>query len=146
MRPTARLSNAVRITLFTRPNCGLCDSAKTVLSGLRARRPFTYREVDIGAAEAAGWRDLYDFDVPVVCLPRLFFSWSPGIVVALALGSSELGRGLRRVDPRQQGLRAGGGAGGGGPGGEADAQVHGGRGRGEDEGCGRVELGRQEGP
>lgn len=66
MRPTARLYNAVRITLFTRPNCGLCDSAKTVLSDLRARRPFAYREVDIGRPDAQAWRDLYDFDVPVV--------------------------------------------------------------------------------
>ena len=66
MRPTTWLFQTVRVTLFTRPNCGLCDSAKTVLAGLRERRPFSYREVDIGKAEAKGWRDLYDFDVPVV--------------------------------------------------------------------------------
>lgn len=66
MRPTSRLLDAVRITLFTRPGCGLCDTAKDVLSGLRARRPFAYREVDIAKEEAKGWRDLYDFDVPVV--------------------------------------------------------------------------------
>lgn len=66
MRPTSRLLDTVRITLFTRPGCGLCDAAKDVLSGLRARRPFAYREVDIAREEARGWRDLYDFDVPVV--------------------------------------------------------------------------------
>ncbi|MBE3043940.1 glutaredoxin family protein [Candidatus Bathyarchaeota archaeon] len=68
MRPTARLSQAIRITLFTRSGCGLCDSAKTVLANLGARRSFAYSEVDINAVEAKGWRDLYDFDVPVVCL------------------------------------------------------------------------------
>ncbi|KAL2110103.1 hypothetical protein VUR80DRAFT_1621 [Thermomyces stellatus] len=66
MRPTVRLYDAVRITLFTRPNCGLCDTAKTVLASLRERRPFSYREVDLGKADAKGWRDLYDFDVPVI--------------------------------------------------------------------------------
>ncbi|SPN96738.1 uncharacterized protein DNG_00258 [Cephalotrichum gorgonifer] len=68
MRLTGPLRQAARVTLFTRPNCGLCDSAKTVLSGLRARRPFPYREVDISGPgpEAKGWKDLYDFDVPVI--------------------------------------------------------------------------------
>ena len=73
MRATARLYEAVRITLFTRPNCGLCDSAKTVLASLGERQPFSYREVDIGKPDAKGWRDLYDFDVPVVRPP----SFSP---------------------------------------------------------------------
>lgn len=77
MRPTARLYQAVRITLFTRPNCGLCDSARTVLASLGERRPFSYREVDIGKADAKGWRDLYDFDVPVVRFP--LFSRVPGV-------------------------------------------------------------------
>lgn len=71
MRPAARLCQAVRITLFTRPNCGLCDSAKTVLASLGERRPFSYREVDIGKPDAKAWRDLYDFDVPVVRSPFL---------------------------------------------------------------------------
>lgn len=83
MRPTTRLYEAaVRITLFTRPTCSLCVTAQSVLSSLRARRPFSYREVDIGMPEAKGWRDLYDFDVPVVCEtpepnPPLFFGSYP---------------------------------------------------------------------
>ena len=68
MRPTVRLWQACRITLFTRPNCGLCDMAKTVLQRVQAETPFVFKEVNIvgGTADAKAWRDLYDFDVPVV--------------------------------------------------------------------------------
>lgn len=81
MRPTSRLCQAVRITLFTRPNCGLCDSAKTVLASLGERRPFSYREVDIGKPDAQAWRDLYDFDVPVVRFPHLLSQLFRGVLL-----------------------------------------------------------------
>jgi len=66
MRLTPSLYQSIRITLFTRANCGLCVTAKSVLSKLQTSRPFTLREVDIVKPEAKPWRDLYDFDVPVV--------------------------------------------------------------------------------
>jgi len=69
MQATSRLLQSARITLFTRANCGLCDSAKSALSRLQATHPFAYREVDIVKPEAQAWRDLYDFDVPVVNFP-----------------------------------------------------------------------------
>ena len=68
LRVTNRLLQSCRITLFTRANCGLCSQAKSVLSDVWDQRPFVYKEVDIIAPEAKGWRDLYEFDVPVVSL------------------------------------------------------------------------------
>jgi glutaredoxin len=66
MFPSSRLLHACRITLFTREHCGLCVQAKAALSSVWDARPFDYREVDIVKPEAKAWRDLYDFDVPVV--------------------------------------------------------------------------------
>jgi hypothetical protein len=61
---------ACRITLFTRANCGLCAQAKDVLGQVAAVRPFALREVDVVRAENRPWRDLYDFDVPVIHVSR----------------------------------------------------------------------------
>lgn len=65
MRATSRLLGC-RITLFTRKDCGLCDAARFVLSNVQHTRPFMIKVVDIMKPEAKPWRDLYDFDVPVV--------------------------------------------------------------------------------
>ncbi|KAL1864368.1 hypothetical protein VTK73DRAFT_5957 [Phialemonium thermophilum] len=70
MQFTRRLLQSCRITLFTRENCGLCTQAKSVLSQVRTAHPFEFREVDIVKPEAKGWRDLYDFDVPVIHISR----------------------------------------------------------------------------
>ncbi|RAL10408.1 glutaredoxin family protein [Aspergillus homomorphus CBS 101889] len=67
MFPTAiRLSNAVRVTLFTRAGCGLCDTAKHTVTQLHKRRPFEYTETDIALPSNKPWKDVYDFDVPVL--------------------------------------------------------------------------------
>lgn len=67
MRATSRLLQLpCRITLFTREHCGLCVSARSVLSDVWDSRPFVFKEVDIVKPPAQQWKDLYDFDVPVV--------------------------------------------------------------------------------
>ncbi|KAK8140493.1 glutaredoxin domain protein [Apiospora sp. TS-2023a] len=68
MRATTRLfQNACRITLFTRENCGLCTQARSVLSNVWDSRPFDFEEVDIIKDKTIPpWRDLYEFDVPVI--------------------------------------------------------------------------------
>ncbi|KAG7134190.1 Glutaredoxin-like protein like [Verticillium longisporum] len=66
MFPTARLLHPCRITLFTRDGCGLCVRAKSALSNVWDRRPFDFHEVKITTLEAKPWKDLYDFDVPVI--------------------------------------------------------------------------------
>lgn len=70
MRVTTRLLQSCRITLFTRENCGLCTQARSVLSDVWDQRPFAFKEIDIIKPESKAWRDLYEFDVPVVSYPR----------------------------------------------------------------------------
>ena len=67
MFATRPLFHAVRITLFHRDNCGLCHQAKGVLSNVWDKRHFDYTEVDLTKSEQ--WRNLYDFDIPVVRIP-----------------------------------------------------------------------------
>ncbi|KAI9738653.1 MAG: hypothetical protein M1834_008158 [Cirrosporium novae-zelandiae] len=68
MYPTARLllQQSSRITLFTRVNCSLCTIAKTTLIMIQKRRPFEYREIDVMAPGQKRWRDIYEFDTPVI--------------------------------------------------------------------------------
>lgn len=67
MRGSIRLLRICRITLFTRENCSLCRDAKDVLSKVWYSRPFVYTEVDVMKPDQNGWRNLYEFDTPVVC-------------------------------------------------------------------------------
>ncbi|RAO65583.1 uncharacterized protein BHQ10_001595 [Talaromyces amestolkiae] len=68
MRLTRALLSAqpARLTLFTRAHCGLCDTAKLTLSKLQQRRTIRYTEVDIMVPENKKWKDVYEFDVPVL--------------------------------------------------------------------------------
>ncbi|RMX81911.1 hypothetical protein D0869_06454 [Hortaea werneckii] len=67
MRPTAvLLQHALRLTFFTRPNCMLCTEAKDVLSKVWDRRHFEYDEVNVMQPAGKEWRNLYEFDTPVV--------------------------------------------------------------------------------
>lgn len=66
MFPTRALLQTARVTLFTRAGCGLCDTAKDTVTQLNKRRPFDYSELDIMADENKSWKDVYEFDVPVL--------------------------------------------------------------------------------
>ena len=67
MKSSIRLfQQACRITLFTRPNCSLCTNAKDVLSTVWDKRPFTYKEIEVMKPDEKSWRDIYEFDTPVV--------------------------------------------------------------------------------
>ena len=70
------LQHSARITLFTRANCSLCSTAKSVLSALQKKRSFEYNEVDVMATEQQRWKDLYEFDTPVVHVQRVFHTYS----------------------------------------------------------------------
>lgn len=65
MRATAIL-RSMRLTLFTRENCSLCDTAKLVVNKVKQTRPFEYQEIDVMTAQQEKWKDLYEFDTPVV--------------------------------------------------------------------------------
>jgi glutaredoxin len=54
------------LTLYSRPGCHLCDEARTALERVRARAPFTLREVDIETDDALHRR--YLERIPVVAL------------------------------------------------------------------------------
>ncbi|EXJ77804.1 hypothetical protein A1O3_10033 [Capronia epimyces CBS 606.96] len=67
MRPSIALrSSTVRLTLFTRANCGLCDVAKSRIVEFKKQRPVDYVEVDIMSPGQEKWKAVYDFDVPVL--------------------------------------------------------------------------------
>ncbi|KAI0136344.1 hypothetical protein BJ170DRAFT_7379 [Xylariales sp. AK1849] len=72
MRATSRLlQHASRITLFTRENCELCTQARSVLSDVWDQRPFVFKEIDIIESKSIPrWRDLYEFDVPVIHISK----------------------------------------------------------------------------
>lgn len=67
MKPTTRLwQYSARVTLFTRANCSLCETAKRVVTDLQQKREFEYREIDIMREGQEAWKDIYEFDTPVV--------------------------------------------------------------------------------
>ncbi|KAM0796291.1 hypothetical protein BDR22DRAFT_812334 [Usnea florida] len=69
MRPTVGLLQLrTLITLFTRENCSLCDTAKSVITKVSKKRRVDYHEVDVMASE---WRRVYEFDVPVLHVQRV---------------------------------------------------------------------------
>lgn len=64
------LQNTARITLFTRSNCRLCDSAKLVLRKVAEKRSFDLHEINVMDSNQKKWKDLYEYDTPVVSSPR----------------------------------------------------------------------------
>ena len=56
----------MRVTLYTRAGCHLCDDARAVLGAERARTPFELEEVDIETSDALVAE--YGVRIPVVAL------------------------------------------------------------------------------
>jgi glutaredoxin len=54
----------MKVQLYTKPGCTLCDKAKDVLASVRTRVPFELEEVDIRTDPALFER--YKFDIPVI--------------------------------------------------------------------------------
>ncbi|KAF4587836.1 glutaredoxin domain-containing protein [Ophiocordyceps camponoti-floridani] len=70
MFATRRLLQGCRITFFTRVNCSLCEVAAEALSKVAVTRPFVCRRIDLAGEEGRPWRELYDFDVPVIHISK----------------------------------------------------------------------------
>ena len=68
MRATLKLLRCgVRLVLFSRGDCSLCETAKAVVSNVRKKNPGSdYVEIDVMGGGNEGWRNLYEFDTPVV--------------------------------------------------------------------------------
>jgi hypothetical protein len=64
------------MTLFIRQNCSLCTDAKDVMSKVWDRRPFEYTEIDVMAPGQTKWKNLYEFDTPVVSLLHTYLNGS----------------------------------------------------------------------
>jgi glutaredoxin len=82
MRPSLifRMYSA-RVTLFTKSDCGLCDTAKARLVEVQKRRTVEYKEVDIMKEDNKKWYNMYAFDVPVLHVSRVMHTYSkPDIV------------------------------------------------------------------
>lgn len=80
MRASAILRQqwSLRMTLFVRQNCSLCTDAKDVMSKVWDRRPFEYTEIDVMAPNQTKWKNLYEFDTPVV---RLLYPSIIGVTI-----------------------------------------------------------------
>ena len=61
------LQHSALVTLFTRQNCSLCETAKIVLKDVGKARSFDYHEVDVMSKGQEQWKFAYEFDAPVVC-------------------------------------------------------------------------------
>ncbi|KAK6344013.1 hypothetical protein TWF696_007661 [Orbilia brochopaga] len=62
---------SLRLTLFTKSNCGLCITAKEAVANFRkANNEIQYNEVDIFGPGNEKWHDAYVFDVPVLHLEK----------------------------------------------------------------------------
>ena len=54
----------VRVQMFSRPGCGLCDEAREVILAERERTPFAFDEVDVSGDDALELE--YGIRIPVV--------------------------------------------------------------------------------
>ncbi|KAF2266861.1 hypothetical protein CC78DRAFT_458286 [Lojkania enalia] len=68
-RASARLLDC-RITLFTRWNCSLCDTAKSVVQNVKTLRPFEYQEINVMDRGQEKWKAVYEFDTPVIHIDK----------------------------------------------------------------------------
>lgn len=67
MRATKTLlQHTAQVTLFSRANCSLCDNARSVIIAVEKKRTFQFNHVDVMAQGQEGWKELYEYDVPVV--------------------------------------------------------------------------------
>jgi hypothetical protein len=56
----------LRLTLYGKPGCCLCDEAREAVAGLREERPFDLEEVDISLDPLLNRR--YGERIPVLCV------------------------------------------------------------------------------
>ncbi|KAF3916697.1 hypothetical protein ABW20_dc0105959 [Dactylellina cionopaga] len=71
VRPSIIL-RSLRLTLFTKSDCGLCVSAKESIQNFRksADKSIEYTEIDIFQPNNEKWHNAYVFDVPVLHLEK----------------------------------------------------------------------------
>lgn len=75
---------SARLTLFTRENCSLCDVVKSKIADVQKRRTVEYSEVDVMAPGQKQWKQLYQYETPVLHVERVFHTYSKPNVVTEA--------------------------------------------------------------
>jgi len=81
----------IQVTLFTRPDCALCDEVKATLAGLYAKHPHRLVEVNVESDRALLVR--YGETVPVVQIgPYTLKAPMTATDLRVALGAAEAGR------------------------------------------------------
>lgn len=77
MRPSLALRMySARLTLFTKKDCGLCDVAKSRVNEVLKKRVVEYNEVDIEAKDQQKWKEAYAWDVPVLHVEKLHYTYA----------------------------------------------------------------------
>jgi glutaredoxin len=74
---------SAKLTLFTRANCSLCDVAKSKIADVQKKRTVQYNEIDVMKDDPAlaKWREMYEYETPVLHVERVFPTCSkPNIV------------------------------------------------------------------
>ncbi|CAI4038148.1 hypothetical protein SMKI_04G4880 [Saccharomyces mikatae IFO 1815] len=66
----------VKLTFFSKPNCGLCDQAKEVIDDVFERKEFhdkriLFKVVNINERKNAKWWKEYCFDIPVLHIEKV---------------------------------------------------------------------------
>lgn len=85
MRASAILRmHSARLTLFTRANCSLCETAKANIAQVQRKRPIDYTEIDVMAKGQEEWKNRYEFDTPVLHVQRVFYTYSKPDIVSEA--------------------------------------------------------------
>jgi glutaredoxin len=75
---------SARLTLFTRSNCSLCDVAKSKIAEVQRKRAIEYHEVDVMAPGQKQWKQLYQYETPVLHVERVLHPSSAPTVVTEA--------------------------------------------------------------
>jgi len=79
----------LRVTLYTRPGCHLCEQAVADLERLRRRHPHTLEEIDIGVDPELSSR--YGERIPVLLVNgRQYAAPLPSTVLERALAEAEM--------------------------------------------------------
>lgn len=76
--------HSARLTLFTRPNCSLCETAKANIAKVENKRSVEHSEIDVMANGQEQWKDLYEFDTPVLHVQRVSYTYSKPDIVSEA--------------------------------------------------------------
>lgn len=60
------LGRIARLTLYSGPNCSLCDTAKAELAKVRQRRPFQLETINIQDPGQEKWKRKYVYWIPAL--------------------------------------------------------------------------------